>query len=130
VSETKDAVPGFNPQLAAVAAWLFPGAGHFLLGRRARALAYLAILAAFVAVGLWLEGNLYRVVSGQPLTFLATLGAMGLGVPYFVLRYGFHYTGEITAATYEYGSAFLLTAGVLNLLLVLDAWDIAHGRKE
>jgi hypothetical protein len=130
VSDKKDSAVSFNPQLAAVAAWLVPGAGHFLLGRRARALAYLGVLAANVVIGLALDGNLYRVVGGQPLTVLATLGAMGLGLPYFVLRYGFHYTGEITAPSYEYGTAFLLTAGVMNLLLVLDVWDIAHGRKE
>jgi len=130
VSEKRDSAESFNPQLAAVAAWLLPGAGHFLLGRRGRALAYLGILAANVAIGLWLDGNLYRVVGGQPLTVLATLGAMGLGLPYFLLRYGFHYTGEITTQGYEYGTAFLLTAGVMNLLLVLDAWDIAQGRKE
>ncbi len=55
---------------------------------------------------------------------------MGMGVPYFLLRLVFGYHGDLLSATYEYGSAFLLTAGLMNLLVVLDAWDIAHGRKS
>ena len=81
-------------------------------------------------LGCKLEGNLYMVVAGQPLTILATLGSMGVGFPYFLLRYGLHYQGNIMGAGYEYGTAFLLTAGLMNLLLVLDAWDIVRGKKE
>ena len=55
---------------------------------------------------------------------------MGMGLPYFLLRYLAGYTGEVIAPGYEYGTAFLLTAGLMNLLLVLDAWDIARGKKE
>ena len=55
---------------------------------------------------------------------------MGMGTPYFVLRYGLHYQGNVMGAGYEYGTAFLLTAGLMNLLLVLDAWDIVRGKKE
>jgi hypothetical protein len=118
-----------NPHLAAVLAWLVPGAGHFFLGRRTRAVIYLAVIAANVGLGYWLHGNLPRVVTGQPLSILATLGCMGLGLPYFALRWGMDYQGDILSSSYEYGSAFLLTAGVMNLLLVIDAWDIANGRK-
>ena len=60
----------------------------------------------------------------------ATLGCMGMGAPYFVLRYLLDYHGEVAAAGFEYGTAFVLTAGLMNLLLVLDAWDIALGKKE
>lgn len=119
-----------NVHLAAVLAWLIPGAGHYFLGRRSRALIYLAIIATATVIGCFLHGNLYRVVAGQPLSILATFGAMGLGLPYFVLRFLVSYQGDITAPTFEYGTAFLLTAGVMNLLLVIDAWDIAMGRKE
>ena len=55
---------------------------------------------------------------------------MGMGFLYFLLRFGLHYQGNIMAAGYEYGTAFLLTAGLMNLLLVLDAWDIVRGKKE
>ncbi len=55
---------------------------------------------------------------------------MGVGAPYFVARYGFGYEGKPEAQGYEYGTVFLLSAGLMNLLLVLDVWDLACGRKE
>ena len=111
-------------------AWLIPASGHFVLGRRLRALAFLCIIAASFAVGLQLHGNLHRVVGGQPLSVLATLGAMGSGLPYLMARWWAGYSGDPLGPTYEYGTIFLLSAGLMNLLLVLDVWDIATGRKE
>ncbi len=111
-------------------AWALPGGGHFALGRRGRSAVFLAVIACAIGVGAHLDGNLYRVVPGQPLSILATLGAMGMGAPYFVLRFLFGYAGVAEAPGYEYGTVFLLSAGLMNLLLVLDTWDIASGRKE
>ncbi len=126
----EQAAPVGNPWVAAVVAWLVPGAGHWYLGRRGRALAFLGLVAASLALGVALHGNLYRPLPGQPLSYLATLGSMGMGLPYFLLRYLAGYTGEVIAPGYEYGTAFILTAGLMNLLLVLDAWDIALGKKD
>lgn len=124
------ATPVGNPVLAMVLAWLVPGLGHFYLGRRGRALLFFLIIVVCLWVGCSLQGNLYRPLPGQPLTLLATLGAMGMGIPYFALRYGLGYAGDIVGAGYEYGTAFLLTAGLMNWLLMLDAWDISRGKKE
>lgn len=115
---------------ALLAAWLVPGAGHFYLGRRRRALAFAVIVLAALAIGLSLDGNLYRIVSNQPLTILATAACLGTGAPYLGLRYLAGYTGDLLAPGYEYGSAFILSAGLMNLLLVLDCWDIVNGNKE
>jgi hypothetical protein len=114
--------------LSVVLAWVIPGAGHVLLGRRARGLAFFVIVLAALALGCALQGELYRGV-GQPLSTLATLACAGMGLPYFVLL-GVGYTGNIDAAGYEYGKPFLLTAGLMNILLILDVWDIARGDKE
>lgn len=113
-----------------LAAWLVPGAGHLMLGRARRGVIFLIIVLSSVAVGAMLDGNLYRILPNQPLTILATLGSMGMGSPYFILRFIFGYQGNVVAAGYEYGTAFLLTAGLMNLLLILDVWDIARGRKS
>jgi hypothetical protein len=113
-----------------VMAWLVPGAGHFLLGKRFRAISFFVLVLVAVFVGYLLHGNLYEVLPDQPLTILATLGSMGMGAPYFLLRYIHAYQGDLTAAGYEYGTAFLLTAGLMNLLLVMDVWDIGRGRKD
>ena len=129
-AEEPEAAPIANPQLAAVLAWLVPGAGHVYLGRRARGLAYLLLVATSLVIGWSLHGRLWTPTPGEPLSMLATLGSMGMGVAYFVLRYAMGYTGDILSPGFEYGSAFLLTAGLMNLLLVLDALDIARGKKE
>jgi len=127
----EEASQQFSARIAAtlVAAWLVPGSGHLMLGKMRRAVIFFAIVMAAIAIGGLLEGNLYRVLANQPLTVLATLGSMGMGSPYFILRYFFGYQGNVVAAGYEYGTAFLLTAGLMNLLLILDAWDIVRGRK-
>ena len=114
---------------AIVLAYLIPGAGHFYLGRRGRAAAFFAIVIALFVIGLAIDGRLYTVQEGNLLTLLATIGSMGAGIPYFVAR-NLREFGDVTSLTYEYGSAFTLTAGLMNLLLVLDSFDIAEGRKE
>jgi len=119
-----------NPLLAAFLAWIVPGAGHVMLKRTARGALFFVVVLASLAIGCSLQGNLYVTIAGQPLSYLATLGCMGLGLPYFLLRYLLGYHGDIVAAGYEYGTAFILTAGLMNLLLVLDAWDIATGKKD
>lgn len=117
--------------LAMVLAWLVPGAGHFYLGRRRRAAAFFAIVLFMFVIGLAIDGNLYTLrESGRALLrVLASLGTMGAGVIYFIARsLGPH--GDVTSTTYEYGTTFTLTAGLMNLLLVLDCFDIAGGRKD
>jgi hypothetical protein len=121
---------GASPVVTALLAWAMPGLGHLRLGRRGRAVAFCAIVLVSLATGLALDGNLYRVVPEQPLSMFATIGCMGMGLPYFIARWGFGYEGDIEGAGYEYGSAFILTAGLMNLLLILDALDIARGMKS
>ena len=116
---------------AMVLAYLVPGAGHFYLGKRGRAAAFFVIVCVMFAIGVAIDGDLYTVVrtGGSLLRFLAGLGSMGAGVLYFVaVLMGVH--GDVTSITYEHGTAFTITAGLMNLLLMLDAYDIAEGRKE
>lgn len=114
-----------------ILAYLVPGAGHFYLGRRRRAAAFFVIVLFMFVIGLSIDGNLYTLrESGRALLrVLASLGSMGAGIMYFVAKaLGPH--GDVTSVTYEYGTTFTLTAGLMNLLLVLDCFDIAEGRKE
>ena len=111
---------------AMVLAFLVPGAGHFLLGRRGRALAFFAIVLFMFGLGLAIDGNLFtlRESRGERLLQLASIGSMGAGPLYFLaLAYGPQ--GDVTKQMFEYGRTFTLTAGLMNLLLVLDCWDIA-----
>jgi len=125
-----DAIAGaWRAPLAAALAWLLPGAGHFVLGKRGRALAFCAIVVACAAIGCLLQGRLDSIQPNDPLSVIATLASLGSGVVHLVLKYVTGYEGSIVAAGYEYGTTFLRTAGILNFLLVLDSLDIARGRK-
>ena len=116
--------------LYALAAWIVPGAGHFLLGRHKRAALFAVLVLTSLAIGVALDGLLYRPTAGQPLATLASFACMAMGIPYAVLRWGMEYQGDWAAAGFEYGKAFILTAGLMNVLLILDAWDIAAGEKD
>ena len=116
---------------AMILAYLVPGAGHLYLGRRARAITFFAIVVILFLIGISIDGELYTLAraNGSALRSLAALGTAGAGVLYFVaLMMGVH--GDITSITYEHGTAFAITAGLMNLLLMLDVFDIAEGRKE
>jgi TM2 domain-containing membrane protein YozV len=116
---------------AIVLAYLVPGAGHLYLGRRGRAIAFFSIVVLMFALGLAVDGDLYTIghSEGSLLRLLAALGSMGSGILYFVAA-GMGLHGDVTSITYEHGTAFTITAGLMNLLLMLDAFDIAEGRKE
>lgn len=81
------------------------------------------------AVGLWLNGRLFPFELSQPLVALAALASLGNGLPYFVAAILGLGKGVVTAASYEYGNTFVIVGGLLNMLVVLDAYDIALGRK-
>ena len=117
--------------IAMALAYLVPGAGHLYLGRRERGIAFFCIVVFMFAVGLAVDGDLYAVTrtGGSLLRLLAAFGSMGAGLLYWIADFR-GVTGDITSITYEHGTAFVITAGLMNLLLVLDAFDIAEGRKQ
>jgi hypothetical protein len=115
--------------LLCVAAWAVPGAGHLWLGRRSKGLIFLAALPLMFAIGLAIQGRLFPFAMSDPLVGLAALADLGIGVPYFVATALGLGGGKVLAVTYEYGNAYLIVAGLLNLLVVIDAYDIALGRK-
>ena len=115
--------------LVCVAAWAVPGAGHLWLGRIQKGLVLLIALPLMFATGLWLDGRLFPFELGQPLVALAAFADVGMGVPYLLTSLMGGGTGDVIAQNFEYGNAFLIVAGLLNMLVVLDAFDVAEGRK-
>ncbi|OFW15937.1 MAG: hypothetical protein A3F70_15130 [Acidobacteria bacterium RIFCSPLOWO2_12_FULL_67_14] len=81
------------------------------------------------AIGLWLGGRLFPFEPSQPLVALAAFADVGVGAPYAVARAAGAGAGRVTDQGFEYGNAFLIVAGLLNMLVVLDAFDVAQGRK-
>jgi hypothetical protein len=115
--------------LLCLAGWVVPGAGHLWLGRRAKGLTFLIALPLMFTIGLAIHGRLFPFDAHEPLVTLAALADLGIGAPYFIaamLGYG---GGDVTAVTYEHGNTFVIVAGLLNLLVLIDVCDIALGRK-
>lgn len=123
------AQPAATAYLICAAAWLLPGLGHLWLGRRQKGVTFLIALTLMFAFGLWLEGALFPFQLSEPLVALGALADLGIGLPYFIARAIGVGDGEVVAITYEYGNTFVIVAGLLNMLVVLDVFDIAKGRK-
>jgi hypothetical protein len=119
---------------ACAAALVVPGAGHLVLGRTMRAAAIGLGIAAMFILGFVMEGHLHTPVQGEWLTWFFTILDAGIGLPYalcLALNLGFEVTPDQAAKiTFEYGNTFLMVAGALNMLAVLDVYDIAVGRKQ
>jgi hypothetical protein len=115
--------------LLCLAAWAIPGFGHLWQGRRAKGIIFLVALPLMFAIGLAVEGRLFPFSLSEPLVGLAAIADVGVGFPYFLANAIGYGAGEVRAVGYEYGNAFMIVAGLLNLLVVVDAYDIALGRK-
>ena len=118
-----------------LAAWAIPGAGHLLQRRWKRAALIGGAVWVMFLTGLWLGGHLFTVTGNEQgfnvlLQLLPMIGNIGTGLLYIICwltNTGF--TEKAYLVTYEYGNTFLLVAGLLNYLAMLDAFDIAAGRK-
>lgn len=115
--------------LLCVAAWAVPGLAHLWLRRRLAGYVFLVTLPLMFGLGLALHGRLFAFDWSQPLVALAAAAPVGTGLPYLLARLAGAGIGQPTAITYEYGNTFLMVAGLLNLLVVFDAFDVATGRK-
>ena len=115
--------------LVCLAAWLVPGAGHLWLGRRQKGLVFLVALPLMFLTGLWLQGRIFPFELSEPLVGLAAIANLGIGLPWFLAQAFDAGRGVVTAATYEYGNTFMIVTGLLNFLVILDAFDIGMGRK-
>jgi hypothetical protein len=115
--------------LVVLASWLVPGAGHLWFGRRQKGLIFLVALPLMFFTGIWLQGRIFPFELSDPLVALAAVANLGIGLTWFVARALDLGAGIVTAATYEYGNTFAIVAGLLNFMVMLDAFDIGMGRK-
>jgi len=116
--------------LTCVLAWVFPGAGHMLQGQAGKALIFGATLLPMYVLGLWFGGRLFPFEGSEPLVLLAGLAQWLMGTVRLLAELVGAGQGDVVAASYEYGNTFLITAGLLNALVILDASDVARGRKS
>jgi len=114
--------------LPLIAGWLVPGAGHFLLGKWVRgALLAVSILAMFV-MGLAMQGKLYTGAQ-DILELLGMAGDLGSGLLYFVGRAAGWGGQPVETTIADYGTKFIVVAGLLNVIAAVDAHNLRTGRK-
>lgn len=115
---------------AGLLAWVVPGLGHLFLGRRGKGLVLAACILALFVMGVMMDSRLQLHLGLEdPLALLFSAAQMGIGAPYVIARLLGYEAGLVTSPTYEYGNTFTAVAGLLNILVLLDALDTARGLK-
>jgi len=116
--------------LAPAVAWLIPGAGHLMQKKWIRGLLIMACVAAMFSFGLAMEGKIYQPNTGDLLDILGFIGDFGSGALYILGRI-FEWGGaNITTANADYGTKYIVVAGLLNIMAAVDAYHIAIGKKQ
>jgi hypothetical protein len=121
--------PSAFPYLVLLAGWLVPGAGHLLVGKWVRALLLFVSVLGMYLLGLGLAGKVYTPNTGDILDILGFAGQLGMGVFYVIARlFSLGATSAVNTLA-DYGTKFLIVAGLLNLIAAVDAHSLANGRK-
>lgn len=131
----KEPMPPLNVWLAPVAlGWLIPGGGHYMLKRTGRAVLLTVSVTSMFVLGLLMRGAMFKPQSGDILTILINwggfVGDIASGILYLLTSWLGYAQVDMPGAVHDYGTKFLVTAGLLNVLAMVDAYEIAGGRKS
>jgi hypothetical protein len=133
-TKTKAAEPAqpasMIPVIAPAVGWLIPGAGHIIQKRWIRGALLLVSIGSLFILGLMMQGHIYKANGGDILDILGFIGDLGAGGMYIVTLAVNGGQGAIAFATADYGTKFMIVAGLLNFIAVADAYHIAIGKKQ
>ncbi len=116
--------------IAPIAAWLVPGLGHILQRRYIRGVLLMASIFTMFFVGLGMQGKVYSFNTGDLLDILGFVGDVGTGLLYIAARAMDWGIGNIHRAVADYGTKYIVVAGLLNVIAIVDAHHIAIGKKQ
>jgi hypothetical protein len=122
-----------SPALAivvAAAGWFVPGLGHALLRKWGKAMVYFFAVGMLALIGLWMRGNVFSSNAADAFDMLGFLADIGSGIFYFLAGTINPAGADVSRASGDYGTRLFATAGVLNLLCVLEVLQIGFGSKE
>ena len=133
-TEKSKAAPAENVSamsvLAPAVGWLIPGAGHMIQKRWIRGvLLFISIVTLFL-VGLGMQGRIYKANGGDILDILGFVGDVGAGALYIISLAMDWGQGAIAFATADYGTKFMIVAGLLNFIAIAVAYHIAIEKKQ
>jgi hypothetical protein len=116
--------------IAPAVGWLIPGAGHIIQKRYIRGVLLLVSISTMFVLGLMMQGHIYKANGGDILDILGFIGDLGAGGMYIVTLAMNGGQGAIAFAIADYGTKFMIVAGLLNFIAVADAYHIAIGKKQ
>ena len=116
--------------LAPAVGWLIPGAGHMIQKRWIRGILLFVSIVALFLLGLAMQGRIYKANGGDILDILGFVGDVGAGGLYLLSLEMDWGQGAIAFATADYGTKFMIVAGLLNFIAIADAYHIAIGKKQ
>ena len=131
----KEPMPPLKQWIGPVAlGWIIPGGGHFLLRRGGRGAIILACVVVMYALGLMMRGTLFEPQTGDLLTTIiytgGFIGNVASGLPYLLTVWLGYAQPDVAGHIHDYGTKFLVGAGLLNVLAMVDAFEVAAGRKD
>jgi hypothetical protein len=131
----KPKMPPINVWAAPVlVGWVVPGGGHFLLKRTGRGALLMVSITLMFVLGLMTRGMMFTPQSGDLLTTVINyggfIGDLASGALYLVTMMFGYSQPDVAGAVHDYGTKFLVTAGLLNILAMVDAYEIAAARKS
>lgn len=114
--------------------WLIPGGGHFLLRRPGRGAILMGAVVVMFAAGLLMRGTMFQPQTGDLLTTVIYVGGfigdLASGILYLLATWLGYNQPDVAGHVHDYGTKFLVAAGLLNLLALVDAFEIATGKKD
>ena len=116
--------------IALILGWFIPGLGHIYTKKYWRGLTFFLCISAMAVLGLYMGGKVYSFQTENPLTILGFFSDLGYGTFYFLSKLVPFGLGDLKSTSFEFGTAYISGAGLLNYLTALDAFDIARGKKQ
>jgi len=118
------------PTMVLIAGWLIPGAGHIMQRKWIRGGLIMVSILSMFTIGLALKGKIYSPNTGDLLDILNFAGDLGNGLLYVLARAFDLGQAAVQVATADYGTKFIVVAGLLNVISAVDAHSLATGRKR
>jgi uncharacterized protein DUF6677 len=129
-NDKSQALSTMNPTVVTIVAWLVPGLGHLIQRRYIRGLLIMAAIFIMFFAGLGMQGKVYSFNTGDLLDILGFIGDIGAGLLYVIARMMNWGLGNIHRAVADYGTKYIVVAGLLNIVATVDAYHIAIGKKQ
>jgi hypothetical protein len=124
-----------SPFIVILLAWLVPGAGHFLLGKRGRAVLIFSSVVLSFLFGVLMRGPLFQPSGGADvlsklIQYGGFVGDLAAGLPYLIVSFFGYAPPDSASHVADYGSKLIVAAGLLNILAIVDAYEITTRQKD